>query len=86
MLIGSHIIKTWSSTQASLALSSGEAEYYGVVRATGVGLGHQALMRDAGIRLPLRVWTDCRPPGLRKAQASRVSQFVAAAKTPTQGV
>ena len=58
MLIGSHIIKTWSSTQASLALSSGEAEYYGVVRATGIGLGHQALMRDAGILLPLRVWTD----------------------------
>jgi hypothetical protein len=58
MMIGSHIIKTWSSTQASLALSSGEAEYYGVVRATGVGLGHQALMRDAGMRLPLRVWTD----------------------------
>ena len=57
MLIGSHIIKTWSSTQASLALSSGEAEYYGI-RVTGVGLGHQALMRDAGIRLPLRVWTD----------------------------
>jgi hypothetical protein len=58
MLIGSHIIKTWSSTQASLALSSGEAEYYGVVRATGVGLGHQALMRDAGMLMPLRVWTD----------------------------
>ena len=58
MLIGSHVIKTWSSTQASLALSSVEAEYYGVVRATGIGLGHQALMRDAGMLLPLRVWTD----------------------------
>ena len=47
-MLGSHVIKTWSSTQASLALSSGEAEYYGVVRGTAVGLGQQALGRDAG--------------------------------------
>ena len=41
--MGQHMTKAWSATQASLALSSGEAEYYGVVRATGVGLGIQAL-------------------------------------------
>ena len=50
--------KCWSSTQASLALSSGEAEYYGVVRAAGIGLGQQALFRDAGLELPIRIWTD----------------------------
>ena len=33
LMIGSHIIKCWSATQASVALSSGEAEFYGVVRA-----------------------------------------------------
>ena len=58
LMVGNHVIKTWSSTQVSLALSSGEAEYYGVVRASGVGLGQQALFRDAGLRLGLRVWTD----------------------------
>ena len=58
MMLGSHVIKCWSSTQASLALSSGEAEYYGVVRGAGIGLGQQALGKDAGIRLPVRVWTD----------------------------
>ena len=36
-MIGSHVAKFWSSTQASLARSSGEAEYYGVVRAAGIG-------------------------------------------------
>ena len=41
-----------------MSLSSGEAEFYGVVKATGVGLGIQALLRDAGISLPVRVWTD----------------------------
>ena len=58
MMIGSHVTKFWSSTQASLALSSGEAEYYGVVRAAGIGLGQQALFRDAGLELPIRIWTD----------------------------
>ena len=40
--------QTARSTRASLALSRGEAEYYGVVRAAGIGLGQQALFRDAG--------------------------------------
>ena len=57
-MLGRHIIKCWSATQASLALSSGEAEFYGVVRGTGIGLGQQALGRDAGQTLPVRVWTD----------------------------
>ena len=36
---GQHMIKSWSSTQALIALSSGEAEYYGLVKAAGAGLG-----------------------------------------------
>ena len=47
--------KFWSSTQASLALSSGEAEYYGVVCAAGIGLGQQALFRDAGLEVPIHI-------------------------------
>ena len=31
-MLGCHCIKTWSSTQDIIALSSGEAEYYGLVR------------------------------------------------------
>ncbi len=58
VLLGNHTIKTWSSTQASIALSSGEAEFNGVVRASGVGLGYQSLLRDLGQELPVRVWTD----------------------------
>ena len=29
--IGNHVVKHWSTTQNTVALSSGEAEYYGVV-------------------------------------------------------
>ncbi len=58
MTIGRHTIKTWSSTLPSVSLSSGEAEFYGVVRAAGMGLGYQSLLCDLGVSLPLRVWTD----------------------------
>ena len=58
MLLGSHLIKSWSSTQSTISLSSGEAEFYGVVKSTGIALGYQSLMKDLGVKLPVRVWTD----------------------------
>ena len=58
LVLGQHLVKSWSSTQSEVALSSGEAEYYGAVKASGVGLGFQSLLNDFGIKLPLRVWTD----------------------------
>jgi histone deacetylase 1/2 len=58
VLFGSHAMKHWSSTQASVALSSGEAEFAGVIRGAGQGLGYQALLADLGVSVPLRVWTD----------------------------
>ena len=57
-MMGRHAIKHWSSTQASIALSSGGAEFAGVVRGSGQGLGYQALLQDLGFALPVRVWTD----------------------------
>jgi hypothetical protein len=58
VMLGSHAIKHWSSTQSSVALSSGEAEFAGVIRGSGQGLGYQALLRDFGVDVSLRVWTD----------------------------
>ncbi len=58
LMLGTHLLKSWSSTQASVSLSSGEAEFYGVLKAAGVGLGFQSLMADVGVRVGLRVWTD----------------------------
>jgi hypothetical protein len=57
-MLGRHCIKSWSSTQTGVALSSGEAEFNGVIRASGMGLGFQSLMSDLGMHVPLRVWTD----------------------------
>ena len=58
LMVGRHLIKAWSATRASLALSSVEAEYYGVLRGVGIGIGLQALYRDIGVALPLCAWTD----------------------------
>ena len=52
------LVKSWSSTQNLISLSSGEAEYYGVVKGASMGLGYQALLADLDVSLPLRVWTD----------------------------
>jgi len=30
-MLGNHMVKSWCSTQAIVSLSSGEAEYYGIV-------------------------------------------------------
>lgn len=43
-----HLVKSWSSTQAVISHSSGEAEFYGVVKASGIGLGYQAFLGDLG--------------------------------------
>ena len=58
VMLGSHCIKHWSSTQSSVALSSGEAEFAGVIRGAGQGLGYKALLQDLGVGARLRVWTD----------------------------
>ena len=57
-MIGQHCCKTWSSTQGIIALSSGEAEFYGVVKASSVGLGCRAMLQDMGLSMTLHVHTD----------------------------
>ena len=51
-------MKSWSSTQPTITLSSGEAELHGVVKGGANGLGFLALLRDYNIRTKLRLWTD----------------------------
>jgi hypothetical protein len=62
-------VKSWSSTQASVAQSSGEAEYYALARAAAEGLGLQALLRDLGWDACVRVWVDS---SAAKSIASRI--------------
>ena len=56
--LGQHVIKHWSKTQAVIALSSGEAEYYGTVLGASHGLGLKAILEDMGIVRDLHLRTD----------------------------
>ena len=49
VMLGKHCITTWSSTQPTVTLSSGEAWFYGVFKSARVALGQQSLMRDLGV-------------------------------------
>ena len=57
-VLGGVALKHWSSTQSSIALSSGEAEYTALVKAVAEGLGVQALAADLGWTLSLVVHVD----------------------------
>ena len=55
---GNFTIHTNSKGQAVIALSSGEAEYYGLVSAVSQLLGTVSLMKDWGIKVKAHVWMD----------------------------
>ena len=58
MLYGSSVIKAWSNTQKCVALSSGEAEYYGIVRGSAMGIGIRNMYEDLGVVVGIVVRTD----------------------------
>ena len=63
LMLGSHCIKAWCSTQGALALSSAEAEYYslveGVLRARGLqNIGKEIGMDGTGESVKLKVKID----------------------------
>ena len=57
-MLGEHLVKGWSVTQAVIAFSSGEADYYGIVKGSSVGLGARSVLRDLGHNVRVCVMTD----------------------------
>ena len=55
---GAHTLKTWSSTQATVALSSAEAELYALTKGAAQALGFITLMADMGVQVKATVHTD----------------------------
>jgi hypothetical protein len=68
IMFGSHCIKSWSSTQDVVALSSGEAEYYAMVKAVSQAIGVRNLLKDLEINVSIQINTDA---SAAKAIASR---------------
>ena len=57
-MCGKHALKGWSATQAVIALSSGEAEYDGIVKGAGIGIGVRSMLGDIRIKVKVVVNTD----------------------------
>ena len=55
---GQHLIKHWSTTQSTVALSSAEAELTGISKGAAQGLGLQTIAADLGITLSIKVLSD----------------------------
>ena len=66
---GSGFLKSWSSSQGSVALSSGEAEFYAAVKGAAEGLGIQALLADLGWNVEVKLLQDSTAA---KGTASRI--------------
>jgi len=58
IMIGGHNLKTWSSTQKSVTLSSGEAELVAAVKMAGELIGVCQLANDWGISLEAKLMVD----------------------------
>ena len=50
IMLGNHLIRSYSKTQAVLAKISGASELYGIVRASTEGLGMVTVLRDFGMK------------------------------------
>ena len=81
-MLGKHMIKSWSVTQNVISLSSGEAEFYAMVKGGTVGLGISALLRELGVQFKLNIKIDAsaalgiaRRKGLGKVRQIDVSQL-----------
>ena len=84
MMLGTHVIKSWSTNQAVIALSSGEAEYYGMVKGASQAMGLKAMAEDIGVRYagPIQITVDASAAigiasrrGLGKIRHLEVSQL-----------
>ncbi len=56
--MGGHVLRAWSSTQAVVALSSGEAEYYALIKGASLALGMRSLAADMGIFMAIDLFSD----------------------------
>ena len=55
---GGHVLKSWATTQTTVALSSAEAELYSLVKGASQALGMLAVGRDLGVNLEARIHSD----------------------------
>ena len=58
VMYGKHLWKSWSGTQRVIALSSGEAEFYAMVKGSSVGLGLVAMLKEFGMNQRIKIKSE----------------------------
>ena len=58
LMSGQHVLKTWSTTQATIALSSAEAELFAMVKGAAQALGMLSIGRDLGLQMRATLHSD----------------------------
>ena len=56
IMLGDHCLKHWSSTQRTIALSSGEAELGGIANGAAHAMGFCSMARDLDINFSINVF------------------------------
>ncbi len=56
--MGEHCVKSWSKNQSTIALSSPEAELYGVIKTSSECLGIMSILKDWGINKASVIYSD----------------------------
>jgi hypothetical protein len=67
LIVGKHILRTWSNTQATVATSSGEAELIAMYEGAARGCGMQAIMTEMGLAPSLSVLRVCTDSSVAKS-------------------
>ena len=57
-MMGRHLLKSWSTTQPVIALSSGEAELYSLVKTAAQATGLFSILEDCNLATTVIVHTD----------------------------
>ena len=58
LMLGTTAVRGWSTNQAVIALSSGEAEYYAALKGASSALGYQSMLRDVGMDTTVTLYSD----------------------------
>ena len=81
-MCGAQCLKHGATTQPTIAFSCGEAELTGICHSAGEALGLQAILKDLGFNLPVRVHSDaaaaigiCRRRGLGRVRHLAVANL-----------
>jgi hypothetical protein len=55
VMFGKHMLKTWCLAQGVVSLSSGEEEYYGLVKGASQGMGFKSMVKEASVLITIPI-------------------------------